>query len=92
MAGEGSPGYVSPPSLRPSPWPSLPGLGEWGPCKGDGWMAEVLPGPGTGATHIGHDLELPHIDQLGGQQLPKRFLLVAKLSAHLLGWGQHWFS
>lgn len=55
-------------------------------------MAEVLPGPGMGATHIGHDLELPHIDQLGGQQLPKRFLLVAKLSAHLLGWGQHWFS
>ena len=43
------------------------------------------PGLELGAAHVGHDFELPHIDQLGGQQLPQCFLLVAKLPAHLLG-------
>lgn len=35
-------------------------------------------------AHISHDLELPQEDQLRGQQLPQRFLLVAKLPVHLL--------
>lgn len=56
-----------------------------------GWLRRG-PGPEPEEAHVGHDLELAHVDQLGGQQLPKRFLLVAKLSAHLLGRGQCWFS
>lgn len=55
-------------------------------------MAAAGAGPEREEAHVGHDLELPHVGQLCGQQLPKRFLLVAKLSAHLLGRGQCWIS
>lgn len=35
-------------------------------------------------AHISHDLELPQVAQLRGQELPQCFLLVAKLTVHLL--------
>lgn len=50
------------------------------------------PGLGLREAHVGHDLELSHVDQLGGQELPQGLLLVAELPAHLLGWGECWFS
>lgn len=50
------------------------------------------PGLGLRETHICHDLELLYVNQLCGQQLPECFLLVAKLPAHLLGWGWGRFS
>lgn len=55
------------------------------------WL-RMGPGLGLREAHISHDLELSHVDQLGGQELPQCFLLVAKLQAHLLGWGKGWFS
>lgn len=74
-----------PPTLSPSPPPSpIPVLLLWE-------KADNTKDPGRGevrlrprVTHISHDLELPQEDQLRGQELPQRFLLVAKLPVHLL--------
>ena len=84
----GSLGCLSPPFSPHSSvaLPSCPGgVGDKAKEVG-GWLKQG-PGLELREAHIGHDLELPHVGQLGGQQFPNGFLLVAKLPAHLLGWG-----